>query len=362
MNENKRELLKIGIENKQKTVFIAMSGGVDSSVAAALLKKQGFDVVGVFFKPWSPSPLDARGVQGGYCNWQQDRQDAMRVAAKLGIEFKTWDFSKEYGREVAQYMIDGYRKGITPNPDVMCNKEIKFGLFLKKALAEGANYIATGHYAKIKNNKLYKAKDKNKDQTYFLWTLTQEQLKHCLFPIGEYTKPEVRKLAKKFGLPNHAKKDSQGVCFVGQLDMHDFLTEYIKPKKGDIVFEGKVIGTHDGAAYFTIGQRHGLDIKTGGGPYYVAKKAGNTLFVAKSKLKSQNAKLTEINWIRKQTLPLTANVKIRYRGEETPAILNPDYSLSTTHFFTSASPGQSVVLYRGQEVLGGGILRSSPPA
>ncbi len=333
-----------------------MSGGVDSSVAAALLKQQGHQVTGVFFKPWQP--------EGFYCNWKQDRQDAMRVAAKLGIPFKTWDFSIEYGREVAQYMIDGYRDGITPNPDVMCNKEIKFGLFLKKALADGADYIATGHYARLRQGSdgqahLLKSKDKNKDQTYFLWTLKQDQLKHVFFPIGGYTKPEVRKLAKKFGLPTHAKKDSQGVCFVGKLDMHDFLTEYIKPEPGPIIFDGKEVGTHDGTAYYTIGQRHGLNITTGGGPFYVIDKKRNTLFVSKSKIKNQNAKLAEINWISNPKLPLKASVKIRYRTKEVPVMISPDFRLSTTHFFTSPSPGQSAVLYRGQEVLGGGILQSS---
>src|SRR3989344_9098628 len=222
-----------------KKVYVAMSGGVDSSVAAALLKKRGYAVTGVFMKPWQP--------EGVECLWKQDREDAMRVAAVLGIPLLTWDFSKEYKKEVADYMIREYRAGRTPNPDVMCNKHIKFGLFLKKALEEGADYIATGNYVKKQKAKskkqnhnskskiiyrLFQAKDKNKDQSYFLWTLSQEQLKYCLFPIGDYTKPEVRKLAKKFGLPNYDKKDSQGVCFIGPLDMKDFLKRYIKPKTG----------------------------------------------------------------------------------------------------------------------------------
>lgn len=350
-----------------KTVYVAMSGGVDSSLAAALLKKKGHKVIGVFFKPWSPSGETADSEWSGftaqtYCNWRQDRLDAMRVAAKLGIEFKTWDFSKEYGREVAQYMIDGYRAGITPNPDVMCNKEIKFGLFMEKALAEGADFIATGHYAivkrEVKSVKLLKAKDKNKDQIYFLWTLTQNQLKHVIFPIGDYTKPQVRRMAKRFGLPTAEKKDSQGVCFVGKLDMHDFLQEYIKPQKGDIKLGDKVIGTHDGAAYYTIGQRHGLNITIGGGPYYVVRKEGNIVYVEKSKIKSQKLKIGDVNWISgKPQLPLKAIVKIRYRGEDVPVVVNPDYSLSTTHFFSAPSPGQSAVLYRGSEVLGGGVIQ-----
>lgn len=348
-----------------------MSGGVDSSVAAALLQKEKYQVVGVFFKPWSPNHLGVGHLSkvsntSMYCNWQEDRLDAMRVAAKLGIEFTTWDFSTEYKNRVAQYMINGYRAGITPNPDVMCNKEIKFGLFLRKALFEGADYIATGHYAITKNSKLYKAKDRNKDQTYFLWTLTQDQLKHCLFPIGEYTKPEVRKLAKKFGLPNHAKKDSQGVCFIGQLDMRDFLKEYIKPEKGDIIFEHRIIGEHDGTAYYTIGQRHGLNITTGGGPYYVAHKEGNTLYVARERIVNDELRIENINWINDpKEFPLRASIQVRYRS---PAVLatisnhNSSCIINTSRPMESVAPGQSAVIYSGQEVLGGGIFQSLPPA
>ncbi len=338
-----------------KTVYVAMSGGVDSSVAAALLAKK-FNVVGVYFKPWSP------GNGTVYCNWQQDRLDAMRVATKLGIEFKTWDFSKEYGREVTQYMIEGYRKGITPNPDVMCNKEIKFGIFLKKALEAGADYIATGHYAKTKNGKLYKAKDKNKDQTYFLWTLTKEQLSHTLFPLGGYTKPEVRKLAKKFKLPNFAKKDSQGVCFVGELDMHDFLAEYIKPKQGDIICDGNVIGIHDGVSYYTIGQRHGMDIKNGGGPYFVIDKNidKNVLYVTKDEqeVMKNELRVGEIHWINKPKQ--NAAVQIRYRSLAIPAEIlmhNSQFIIRGRKPFKAAAPGQSAVFYTGQEVLGGGIVQ-----
>lgn len=356
--------------SQRRVVYVAMSGGVDSSVAAALLKKSGFEVVGVFFKPWSPDKSVA------FCNWHQDRQDALRVCAKLGIKFKTWDFSKEYGKHVARYMIDGYRAGITPNPDVMCNKEIKFGLFFKKALAEGADYIATGHYARKAKNveaglKLLKAKDPNKDQSYFLWTLTQKQLERCLFPIGKYTKPEVRKIAKKFGLPNHAKKDSQGVCFVGQLDMKGFLKKYIKPNRGQIrlVDSNQSIGSHDGAAYYTIGQRHGLDIKNGRGPYYVVRKDmnKNILYVVDaqqiSNLKSQISKIGKVNWIlAKPVLPFHCRIKIRYRTEAIPAIIYKSRKGLRIEFQKPAkalAPGQSAVFYHGQEVFGGGIISSN---
>ena len=370
-----------------------MSGGVDSSVAAALLKKQGYDVTGVFFKPWLSE--DGRA----FCNWQEDKRDAARVAAKLGIKFKMWDFSKEYGNKVTKYTINSYRHGITPNPDVMCNKEIKFGLFLKKALAEGADFIATGHYARMQSHVAYKsdrfykrqiellrAKDLNKDQSYFLWTLTQKQLKHCLFPVGDYTKPQVRKLAKKFGLHTHAKKDSQGICFVGQLDVKEFLKKYIKPKTGEIklvsfyhdrdkmkprqkIINGvdtRIIGHHDGVYYYTIGQRHGLDIKIGGGPYFVAGKnlKKNIIYVTtnEKKLAIDRAEVGKINWINQQpALPAKAGVKIRYRGESIPAKISKSAKpgVLIVKFKKSAravTPGQSAVFYRGETVLGGGVI------
>ena len=344
-----------------------MSGGVDSSVAAALLKKLDYDVTGIFFKPWSPNKNMA------FCNWKQDRQDAIRACAKLGIPFKTWDFSKEYGKHVARYMIESYRKGITPNPDVMCNKEIKFGLFLKKALKEGTDFIATGHYvkkSKIEEYKLLKGTDKNKDQSYFLWTLRQKQLKHCLFPIGDYTKPEVRKLAKKFGLQNHEKKDSQGVCFVGQLNMKEFLKNYIKPKIGDIVLgeTDKVVGQHDGVYYYTIGQRHGLDIKDGSGPYFVMSKdiRKNIIYVtnmpSKLNIKNEISKIEKVNWVGEvPKLPLNCQIKIRYRSKSVPALITKNKKNKTLLIkfkkpVRALTTGQSAVFYRGQEVLGGGII------
>jgi tRNA-specific 2-thiouridylase len=394
---------------KKAKVYVAMSGGVDSSVAAALLKKQGYDVTGVFFKPW----LSPEGR--AFCNWRQDQQDAIRVAAKLGIKFKVWDFSKEYGEKVTKYMINSYRRGFTPNPDVMCNKEIKLGLFLKRALAEGADYIATGHYARLRreipntkfprrrasslrggqilnksknpktcklqtvNYKLLKGVDSNKDQSYFLWTLTQKQLKYCLFPIGDYTKPEVREMAKKFGLHTYAKKDSQGICFVGQLDVKEFLKEYIKPKRGeiklletgllpqlDVGVDAKTIGYHDGAYYYTIGQRHGLDIKIGGGPYFVAAKdvKKNIIYITtdEKKLATDIAKVEKLNWISYQpTLPAKAGVKIRYRNETIPAELEEGAKPGTLVIkfkkpARAVTPGQSAVFYKGEEVLGGGII------
>lgn len=380
-------------QTKKKLVYVAMSGGVDSSVAAALLKKRGFDVVGVFMKPWqletvssikypvlSMGKEDSKslilntkyGIQNT-CMWREDREDAMRVAAKLEIPFKTWDFSDEYKKEVTDYMIREYKAGKTPNPDVMCNKHIKFGLFLKKALEEGADYIATGHYARLKpqfsiskfkilNSKfrLFQAKDKNKDQSYFLWTLTQEQLKYCLFPIGDYTKPEVRKIAKKFGLPTHSKKDSQGVCFIGPLDIKDFLLSQIKPKKGKIMnLNGEVMGEHDGIYYYTIGQRHGLNISNGKGPYFVIDKdiKKNIIYVGSNNdLASRKTRIGDINWIRKITLPRMVDVKIRYRASSSKAILYPKGDLLFRKPERAITAGQSAVFYRGQEMIGGGII------
>lgn len=348
-----------------------MSGGVDSSAAAALLKKQGHDVTGVYFKPWS----DSADIE--YCNWKEDRQDAMRVAVKLGIKFKTWDFSKEYGRLVTKYMIDSYRAGITPNPDVMCNKEIKFGLFLKKALKEGATHIATGHYARVTclparqekspTYKLLAGRDKNKDQSYFLYNLTQEELKHCMFPIGKYTKPEVRKLANQFGLPNYAKRDSQGVCFVGQLDMKEFLEKYIKPKAGDVklIETGEVIGQHDGVYYYTIGQRHGLNLGIAGGPYFVVRKdiKKNVIYVSNEfsheQLDSSSLWVGDVNWINKTKLPTKADIKIRYRSQSISAVISGNTKTLIVKFsrpVRAVTAGQSAVFYRGQEVLGGGVI------
>src|SRR3989338_1711954 len=386
-----------------KTVYVAMSGGVDSSVAAVLLKKQGFNVVGVFMKPWSPEATNSKSqissskqipnskfqiLNSSLCLWQQDREDAMRVAAVLGIPLLTWDFSKEYKKEVGDYMIREYRAGRTPNPDVMCNKEIKFGLFLKRALEEGADYIATGHYVKKQKAKskkqnhnskskiiyrLFQAKDKNKDQSYFLWTLSQEQLKYCLFPIGDYTKPEVRKLAKKFGLPNYDKKDSQGVCFIGPLDMKDFLKRYIKPKTGKILLLDdnnssvnsgrtvhKTVSSHDGVYYYTIGQRHGLDIKNGQGPYYVISKdiKKNIIYVGKDKdLGTRETRISNIVWTGgKVKLPAEFDVKIRYRTKSENATLYKNGSLRFKKPIRAITSGQSAVLYKGQELVGGGII------
>ena len=344
----------------QKTVYVAMSGGVDSSVAALLLKKQGFHVVGVFMKPWSASVKTSAG-QAPRCLWQADRQDALRVAAKLDITLLTWDFSHEYGTRVAQKMIAGYRQGVTPNPDVDCNKEIKFGLFYRKAMRAGADFIATGHYAQIQRGNLIKARDTNKDQTYFLWAIKPECLKNTLFPIGALRKPDVRKRAAQAGLVTADKKDSQGVCFVGEMNVKDFLTSKIKPRKGKIIHvDGRLLGTHDGAAYYTIGQRHGLDIKDGGGPYFVVRKdiRKNTITVgAKRDLYGATARLTKMQWFGPRPAPhQTISLKIRYRTPGHAATIDAKGHVRFTRPVRAITPGQSAVVYRGSRVLGGGIL------
>jgi tRNA-specific 2-thiouridylase len=365
-----------------KKVYVAMSGGVDSSVSAALLKRAGFDVVGVYMKQWSPKVL------GQECIWKQERQDAMKVAAQLAIPFLTWDFSKDYEEQVGKYMIDSYKKGITPNPDVMCNKVIKFGLFFDRAMKEGADFIATGHYARTslanqifsaaqpspaggdpsprkkllaRSVKLLKSVDKNKDQTYFLYEIDKKILDKVIFPVGGYTKPEVRKLAKKLKLHVAEKKDSQGVCFIGPLNMREFLKSYINTKKGKILdLKGNEIGEHDGVYYYTIGQRHGLDIKNGQGPYFVIRKdlKKNIIYVGREKdLGSAKAEVKNINWLNKpESFPVTVDVRTRYRAPLKKAQLRKDGKVIFKKPERAITSGQSAVFYKGQQVLGGGVI------
>lgn len=391
---------------KKKVVFVGLSGGVDSAVSAALLKKQNYEVVGVFIKTWHPDFLE--------CNEEEERRDAMRVAAHLDIPFLTFDFEDVYKKEVADYMIAEYRAGRTPNPDVMCNKEVKFGAFLNKSLKMGADFVATGHYTQnslnntflsspakatsafekyyLRNSKvkdtflssdeakqdirekkylLFKGKDESKDQSYFLWTLKQEQLKNVLFPVGGLKKSEVRKLAEKFKLPVSEKKDSQGICFLGEVDLKDFLKHYIDTKQGQVVNEsGEIIGTHEGVIFHTLGERHGFTItkkSPNDGPYYVVGKdlTKNILVVSQNKqtaIKPENINinLEKTNWINKipdESTKYTA--QIRYHGEFLSCrVTIPETGKATVTFSKPilVASGQSIVLYDKDVCLGGGVV------
>ena len=351
-----------------KTVFVGLSGGVDSSVTAALLKEQGYKVVGVFIRTWQPDFIE--------CSFREDRLDAMRVAAHLDIPFLECDAEIEYKKSVADYMIEEYKKGRTPNPDVMCNREIKFGVFWRFALERGADFIATGHYARVVEttygHELFVGSDKTKDQSYFLWTLNQDDLPHVLFPVGGFHKTHVRELAARFDLPTAPKKDSQGICMLGDLDIKEFLAEYIEERRGDVLNEsGEVIGHHDGAVFLTLGERHGFTItkKTPTEePYYIVRKdiANNTVTVGHSRDaaagSSNEVVLERCNWTCE--VPEVGDkyvAQIRYHGDYLPckvAALEGGTARIVFDVPVLAAAGQSVVLYEGDICTGGGIIAS----
>lgn len=342
-------------------VFVGLSGGVDSSVAAALLKKQGHEVVGVYMKNWS------RDIAGFKCPWQEDLASARLVAAHLQIPFKIYDFEKEYYQSVTQYLLDTYQKGQTPNPDVMCNQSIKFNVFYNQCCKDGAEFVATGHYARIVDKNLAVADDSTKDQTYFLYRMNPQIAKNIMFPLGDLKKPEVRKIAKQFNLPNFNRPDSQGLCFVGPVPMRDFLSEFIKPKTGDIVDEnGKKLGEHNGAYAYTVGQRHGLGIG-GGQPYFVyaidTKK--NIVYVTNDKESTLLNKVEfTINdciwWQLPKESETNLKVRVRYRSKAITCTLHKintttwQVKLSRSEFAIAA--GQSAVFYKDSIVFGGGII------
>lgn len=349
---------------KKIRVVVGLSGGVDSSVAAALLLKKGYEVIGVFMKNWSEDVGDF------CCSWSEDLEDARRVAQTLGIRFYVWNFEKEYKKQVISYFFDEYRAGRTPNPDVMCNREIKFKLFLEKALRFGADFVATGHYARVKkigdSFRLLKGKDSNKDQTYFLYTLTQKELRHALFLIGDYKKPDVRTLAKKFNLPTFAKKDSQGICFIGEVDIKELLQQQIKPKAGQIIdTKGNILGKHDGFPFYTLGQRGGLDVG-GKGPYYVVgkNKKKNQVIVSDNPndplLWRQECVITDLSWTRNFSVPEKIEVTIRYRHATETATIKVITKNKARLIFDNhqraITPGQAAVLYIKDELVGGGVI------
>lgn len=346
-----------------KTVFVGLSGGVDSSVAAALLQRAGHKVIGVFMKNWS------RDVGDTKCPWQEDLASARSVAAHLGIELRVYDFEDQYFKTVAQYMIEAYRIGLTPNPDIMCNAEIKFKVFAQRCFTEGADMIATGHYARIEHSSrgivLRRAIDVNKDQTYFLYRAPAENLARTYFPLGETPKPKVRELAMEFELSTASRPDSQGLCFVGNIPMRTFLGEFIEPKKGDIINqEGVVIGQHDGAFFYTIGQRQGLGVG-GGKPYYVyaidaiKNEVRVTTEPASSELNLSTFKIVDCIWFSAPAEGKHYDVQVRYRTPAKPGILvkgRQGYEVRLDQPERAITPGQSAVIYDGDVVIGGGVI------
>lgn len=362
------------MKRPQKKVLVGMSGGVDSSLAAALLLKQGYEVTGGFIKNWS----DTKDLWTGECQWRGERRDAFRVAAKLNIPLLTFDFEKEYRARVLDRMFEEYEAGFTPNPDVLCNEEIKFGLFFEEAMKRGFDFVATGHYAQVSRSTyhvarishLLKGKDSDKDQSYFLYRLSQDVLRKTLFPVGHLKKTKVRQLATKYQLPTAMKPDSQGICFVGKLDFHEFLRKRIKERPGDIITEdGAVVGQHDGLDAYTIGQRQGLQVSKDQRPWYVAAKnrKKNQLIIVPRRdhplLFSKEALIGDLNWTTGQSIKDGSKIEvaIRYRQKPESARITHDasrniYKLAFKKPIWALAPGQSAVLYQGKECLGGGFI------
>ena len=353
---------------KGKRVVVGMSGGVDSSVAALLLKQQGYDVIGIFMKNWDDT--DDRGV----CTATLDYEDVVRVCQQLDIPYYAVNFEKQYWDQVFTYFLDEYRAGRTPNPDVMCNKEIKFKAFLDHALSLGADYLATGHYARVRKNngryELLRGIDTSKDQTYFLNQLSEDVLEKVLFPLGELNKSEVREIAKEHGLATAHKKDSTGICFIGEKDFKSFLSEYLPAQPGEMqTLNGEVKGMHDGLMYYTIGQRQGLGIGGPGGPWFVVGKnvKENILYVAQGddddSLQSDGLIASQVNWISSEPVEgesFNCTAKFRYRQTDAPVtvhVLSEDSVRVEFHEKQRAiTPGQAVVFYDDEVCLGGATI------
>jgi tRNA-specific 2-thiouridylase len=350
-------------------IIVGLSGGVDSALTAALLLEQGYDVSAVFMQNWD--------ADDPHCNANEDLSDARAIADQLGIELTTVNFSKEYWNNVFSHCLDEFAAGRTPNPDVLCNREVKFKPLLKTVDELGGSHLATGHYAQIKAGKngfeLHKGIDDNKDQSYFLYLLNQEQLSHALFPLGSMHKPDVRKEAEKRGLINAKKKDSTGICFVGERQFKPFLQEYLAARPGEMQTEdGTVMGEHDGVMFYTLGQRQGLNIGGtrggNGGAWYVIDKdvQNNILYVAQDpdhpRLMRDNCQLINVHWISGSLPdgPMQCNAKMRYRHPDQACTVTPTGADTADVCCKIAqralTPGQSVVFYRGSQCLGGGII------
>lgn len=356
-------------DNSQTRVVVGMSGGVDSSVTALLLKEQGYDVIGIFMKNWDDTD------ENGVCTATEDYKDVARVAEQIGIPYYSVNFEKEYWDRVFQYFLDEYKRGRTPNPDVMCNKEIKFKAFLDYAMDLGADYVATGHYARIRHNEdgtvsMLRGVDNNKDQTYFLSQLSQAQLSKTMFPLGDIEKPKVREMAEKAGLATAKKKDSTGICFIGERNFKKFLSEYLPAQPGKMVtVDGEVKGQHDGLMYYTIGQRKGLGIGGNGEPWFVIGKnlAKNELIVGQGfdhpLLYATRLTASQVHFTSDEPKPseFKCTAKFRYRQQDVPVTvrLNDNQTQAEVLFDEPAcaiTPGQAVVFYDGEECLGGGLI------
>ena len=364
------------MEKTPKTrVVVGMSGGVDSSVTALLLKEKGYEVIGIFMKNWDDTD------EFGYCTATEDYKDVQAVAQQIGIPYYSVNFEKDYWDKVFQYFLDEYKKGRTPNPDVMCNKEIKFKAFLDYAMDLGADYVATGHYAQVEQDEngithMLRGVDNNKDQTYFLNQLSQDQISKVLFPLGGMEKSQVREIAEAAGLATAKKKDSTGICFIGEKNFTEFLSTYLPASPGNMItLDGKKIGEHSGLMYYTIGQRKGLGIGGGGEsdePWFVVGKdlQTNTLFVGQGyhheQLYAESLYATDIHFTtdEKKSSPFSCTAKFRYRQKDTAVTvyLNEDQSEAKVIFdepVRAVTPGQAVVFYNGMECLGGGTIQKA---
>jgi len=353
-------------KNGHKTVVVGMSGGVDSSVVALLVKLQGYRVIGLFMKNWDETNPD------GSCSADLDYQDVIKVCEKLDIPYYSVNFVKEYWDGVFTEFLNDYRKGFTPNPDILCNREIKFKVFYQRAKLLGADFLATGHYCQVKGGQLMKAVDQNKDQTYFLYAVERGVFKDVLFPIGHLPKPKVRELATKFDLATSAKKDSTGICFIGERNFKDFLSQYIEKSKGNFVdLQGKILGQHDGTCFYTLGQRKGMGIGGPGDAWFVVAKNfdKNEVILAQGQdhpaLYADGLTAVELNWLKPApTGTFKCKAKVRYRQPERPCTVTVMDQMVKVVFDQperAMTPRQSIVFYDGEECIGGGIISEISP-
>jgi tRNA-uridine 2-sulfurtransferase len=355
------------LNNGEKTVVVGMSGGVDSSVTALLVKLQGYKVLGLFMKNWDETNPD------GSCTADLDYQDVIKVCEKLDIPYYSVNFVKEYWDGVFEEFLSDYRKGFTPNPDILCNREIKFKVFYQRAKLLGAHFLATGHYCQVENGQLKKAVDQNKDQTYFLYAVERGVFKDVLFPIGHLPKPKVRELATRFELATMAKKDSTGICFIGERNFKDFLSQYIESNKGNFVdINGKVLGQHDGVCFYTLGQRKGMGIGGPGEAWFVVAKnfEKNEVILAQGQdhpaLYADGLEAVELNWLKTSpTDTFRCKAKVRYRQPEEPCTVSIQGSVVRVVFDRpqrAMTPRQSIVFYDGEDCIGGGIISDISPS